>query len=118
MVDTVIVNGTNGDDVITVVGDADGTDIGGLAAGIHIAGAEADKDQLSIRALAGDDVVAATGLRVTGIQLTADGGDGDDILIGGDGNDTLLGGAGDDILNGEDGLDILDGGPGANVVIQ
>ena len=47
-----------------------------------------------------------------GIQLTADGGAVDDVLIGGDGNDTLLGGAGDDVLIGGLGIDILDGGPG------
>ena len=50
--------------------------------------------------------------------LTADGGDGDDVLIGSAGNDTLLGGAGDDVLIGGAGQDILDGGPGSNVLIQ
>ena len=34
------------------------------------------------------------------IQLTADGGDGNDVLIGGDGADTLIGGDGDDVLIG------------------
>ena len=52
------------------------------------------------------------------MQLTADGGDGDDVLIGSAGNDTLHGGAGDDVLIGGGGQDILDGGPGDNVVIQ
>ena len=51
-------------------------------------------------------------------SLTADGGDGDDVLIGGAGNDTLLGGAGDDVLIGGPGLDVLDGGPGDNILIQ
>ena len=32
--------------------------------------------------------------------LTADGGDGDDVLIGSAGEDILLGGAGDDVLIG------------------
>ena len=50
--------------------------------------------------------------------LTADGGDGDDVLIGGRGNDTLIGGAGDDVLIGGPGQDILDGGPGDNILIQ
>ena len=53
------------------------------------------------------------GLAAVGaIELTADGGEGDDILIGGAGNDTLLGGEGDDILIGGPGQDVLDGGPG------
>ena len=65
-----------------------------------------------------DDVVEASGLASNGIQLTADGGDGDDVLIGGEGNDTLLGAAGDDVLLGGPGIDVLDGGPGDNVLIQ
>ena len=52
------------------------------------------------------------------MQLTANGGDGDDVLIGSAGNDTLIGGAGDDVLIGGAGHDILDGGPGNNIVIQ
>jgi len=51
------------------------------------------------------------------LPLTADGGDGNDILIGSPGDDTLLGGNGDDILNGESGNDVLNGGPGNNVLI-
>ena len=50
--------------------------------------------------------------------LTANGGDGDDVLIGSAGNDTLTGGAGDDVLIGGAGQDILDGGPGNNIVIR
>jgi Ca2+-binding RTX toxin-like protein len=48
--------------------------------------------------------------------FTADGGDGNDILIGSRGNDTLSGGAGDDILIGNGGQDVLDGGTGNNNV--
>ena len=50
--------------------------------------------------------------------LTANGGDGDDVLIGSAGNDTLTGGAGDDVLIGGGGQDILDGGPGNNIVFN
>ena len=116
--DTVIVYGTNGDDVIQAFGDANGVTVFGLSAVVNITGAEAANDRLVVNALAGDDVVEASGLAVGSIQLTADGGEGNDILIGGAGNDTLLGGAGDDVLIGGPGLDILDGGPGSNVVIQ
>ena len=49
--------------------------------------------------------------------LTANGGDGDDVLIGSPGNDTLSGGNGDDILIGNGGVDVLDGGPGNNVLL-
>ncbi len=51
------------------------------------------------------------------MQLTANGGDGADVLVGTAGNDVLTGGAGDDILIGNGGLDVLDGGPGLNVII-
>jgi Ca2+-binding RTX toxin-like protein len=51
------------------------------------------------------------------MQLTANGGDGNDVLIGSAGNDTLLGGAGDDVLIGNGGQDVLDGGTGNNVII-
>jgi Ca2+-binding RTX toxin-like protein len=116
--DTVIVNGTAGSDVITVAGDASQTDVNGLAAKVHIAGAEPANDRLIVSALGGDDVVAASGLSAAAIQLTEDGGDGNDVLIGGAGNDTLLGEAGDDILIGGPGQDILDGGPGNNTLLQ
>jgi Ca2+-binding RTX toxin-like protein len=116
--DTVIVNGTNGDDVIVVVGDASSTSVLGLAARVNITGAEAANDRLTISALNGDDVVDGSGLASGAIQLTADGGPGDDVLIGGAGNDVLLGGEGDDVLIGGPGIDILDGGPGNNIIIQ
>ncbi|AMV40907.1 calcium-binding protein [Planctomyces sp. SH-PL62] len=116
--DRVIVNGGNGDDVILASGDAAGTTVLGLAATVNITGAEAGNDVLQINALAGDDVVDGTGLAANAIGLTADGGDGDDVLLGGAGNDVLLGGPGDDVLIGGPGLDVLDGGPGDNVVIQ
>jgi len=116
--DTVIVNGTAGKDRITVASNAGNADVLGLAARVHIAGAEAANDRLIVNALAGDDVVDASGLAAGAIQLTADGGDGNDVLIGSAGNDTLLGGAGNDVLIGGPGQDILDGGPGNNILIQ
>src|SRR5262249_25158483 len=44
--DTIIVNGSGGADVIVVSGDATGVDVLGLAAVVHITGAEAANDQL------------------------------------------------------------------------
>jgi Ca2+-binding RTX toxin-like protein len=85
---------------------------------VNIKGAEAANDRLTINTLGGDDVMDASGLSTGAIALTANGGDGDDVLIGGDGNDTLSGGAGDDILIGGPGQDILDGGTGNNILIQ
>jgi Ca2+-binding RTX toxin-like protein len=116
--DEVIVNGTNDDDAVQVFGDATGVTVFGLTAQVNIAGAEAANDRLRINALAGGDVVAASGLAAGAIQLTADGGDGDDVLLGSAGDDELLGGDGDDVLLGGPGLDSLDGGPGNNILIQ
>ncbi|MFO0842050.1 MAG: hypothetical protein U0797_06560 [Gemmataceae bacterium] len=116
--DTVIVNGTSGDDVAVVFGDAAGTSVLGLAAQVNITGGEGANDRLTVNALAGDDVVEASGLAAGAIQLKADGGQGNDVLVGGDGNDVLSGGEGDDVLIGGLGNDVLDGGPGDNVPIQ
>jgi Ca2+-binding RTX toxin-like protein len=116
--DTIVINATNGDDVIQIVGDTNGVTILGLATRVNITGFEAANDRIIINGLSGDDVVEASGLAAGAIQLTANGGDGDDVLIGGDGNDTLNGDAGDDVLIGGPGLDILNGGPGDNIIIQ
>ena len=85
---------------------------------VSVSGAIAGSDRITVNALAGDDVVDATGLAADSALLTLDGGDGDDVLLGGAGNDTLLGGAGDDVLIGGPGNDTLDGAPGDDVVIQ
>ena len=60
--DNVIVQGTNGDDFAQVFGDASGVAVLGLAARVNITGAEAANDRLTVNALAGDDVVEASGL--------------------------------------------------------
>ena len=62
-----------------------------------------------MRALAGADVVNASGVAAGSISLTLDGGDGEDTLIGGAGNDLLFGGPQ---------LDTLDGGPGIDTIDQ
>ncbi|HEX8916596.1 MAG TPA: calcium-binding protein [Humisphaera sp.] len=116
--DTVTVNGTNDADVIQIFGNSAGASVIGLAARVNITGIEPANDKLVVNALGGDDVIEASGLAADGGQLTADGGDLNDLLIGGDGNDTLRGGDGDDVLIGGLGNDVLDGGAGDNVLIQ
>jgi Ca2+-binding RTX toxin-like protein len=88
-----------------------------LSAQVSILQGEAANDRLVINALAGDDVIEASGVTAGAIGLTLNGGDGNDVLIGGAGNDILLGGAGDDVLLGGDGDDILDGGEGDDIII-
>jgi Ca2+-binding RTX toxin-like protein len=116
--DTVVVNGTAGNDVIQVSGSGTAASVVGLAARVNLTGTEAANDRLTVKGLAGDDAIDASGLAAGVIGFTADGGEGNDILIGSAGNDTLVGGDGDDVLIGGPGQDILDGGPGDNVVIQ
>jgi Ca2+-binding RTX toxin-like protein len=113
--DTVVLNATNGDDVITIVNNNGVVTVSGLGEDITISNFEAN-DSIVIDGLGGDDVIVAS--RLTGMLLTANGGDGDDILIGSAGNDTLAGDAGDDVLIGGGGTDVLDGGPGNNIVLN
>ena len=116
--DGVVVNATNGDDVVSVTGGATNVRVSGLSAQVSVSGGFAGSDRLTVNALAGDDVVDATELAAGATQLALDGGDGDDILLGGAGDDTLLGGSGDDVLIGGPGNDTIDGGPGSNIVID
>ena len=116
--DNVITHGTNGDDVVSVVGAGPNAAVSGLPARVTASGAIAGSDRLTVNALAGSDVVDATGLSADSALLTLNGGDNDDVLLGGAGNDTLLGGAGDDVLIGGPGTDTIDGAPGDDVVIQ
>jgi Ca2+-binding RTX toxin-like protein len=117
LADSVVINGTAGDDVIVVNGSAGGATVLGLAAVVNVFTAEPGSDRLFVNMLAGDDVLDAAGLAATGMGLTADGGDDDDALTGGDGDDVLVGGLGQDVLIGGPGLDVLDGGP-EDILIQ
>jgi Ca2+-binding RTX toxin-like protein len=116
--DSVIIRGTESDDVINVSGSVAGITVQGLAATVNIVGTDPTLDTLTIEALGGNDIVTATDLQAGAINLIIDGGLGDDVLIGSHGDDMIFGGEGDDILNGGPGQDVLDGGPGNNVIIQ
>ena len=58
--DTVIVNGTAGDDRINVVSSGGSVLVNGLAAQVSISGAEAGKDNLVVNGLAGNDTIDAS----------------------------------------------------------
>jgi Ca2+-binding RTX toxin-like protein len=62
-------------------------------------------EHLVINANGGDDVISASGNLSALIQLTVDGGAGNDTIRGGNGNDTLLGGDGNDFIDGNQGND-------------
>lgn len=69
-----------------------------------------DVESLSIRGLAGDDVIRPSS--PTGLETSVEGGLGDDKITGGESADMLQGGPGNDSLFSRDGVaDIVRGGP-------
>src|SRR6516162_6538995 len=125
--DTVIVNGTAGDDHINVASSGASVVINGLAAKVTLAGAEGGKDSLVVNGLAGNDTINASALNPGQINLTINGGAGNDtitgsrgndVVIGGTGNDVALLGAGDDtfIWNPGDGSDTVEGQSGTDTL--
>ena len=113
--DVVIVNGTNGDDTIEVLGAGTSASVVGLSAQVNITNAEGANDSLVINALGGDDAVTATTLPAGVIKLTIDGGAGDDTLLGSQGADVFLGGDGNDFVFGDNGNDVAFLGAGDDV---
>jgi len=126
--DTVTANGTNGADAIQVTGDAGGIGVYGLQAEIGIFQQEQANDRLTVNGLGGDDVIDASSLEADGIQLSINGGlgndvligsEGDDLITGGDGNDLALMGAGDDrfVWNPGDDNDTIEGQDGFDTMV-
>jgi len=113
--DTVIVNGTNGNDVIDVFGAGTSVAVVGLAARTNIANAEGANDSLVVNGLGGNDRVTATTLPAGVIKLTINGGAGDDTLLGSQGADVFLGGDGNDFMLGDNGNDLALMGAGDDV---
>ena len=95
--DSVIVNGTAGNDQINVVSSGASVVVKGLAAKVTIDGAEGANDSLTINGLAGDDVIDASRLNAGQINLTINGGAGNDTITGSRGNDLVNGGTGNDV---------------------
>src|SRR5262249_34264417 len=121
--DQVTVNGTAGDDDITIGRHGDVVTVSGLAATVTIAHADGKLDQLVVSTGAGNDVIDASGLSANHIGLTLDGGAGIDTIFGSAGNDIIIGGTGNDIVSmgaGDDvfiwrqgdNSDVVDGGSG------
>jgi Ca2+-binding RTX toxin-like protein len=63
-------------------------------------------ENLVLNANGGNDTLACTGNLAALIQITADGGAGDDTLLGSNGADVLLGGDDHDFLDGQQGNDV------------
>jgi len=113
--DTVIADGSAAGNHIAVT-QANGTiSVTGLPETLTITNAE-DSDSLVIHGQGGNDVINASALGPDVVQLTIDGGAGNDIITSGAGNDTITGGAGADkfnvtsVLNGHDVITDFTGG--------
>ena len=104
--DTIIVNGTNGNDIIDVFGAGTSASVVGLQAQVNITNSEGANDSLVVNALGGNDGVTATTLPAGVIKLTVDGGTGEDTILGSQAADVFLGGDGNDFLFGDNGNDI------------
>ena len=114
LADAVIVNGTNGADIIDVLGAGTSVSVIGLATQVSIANAEGANDALAVNGLAGNDGVTATTLPAGVIKLTIDGGAGDDQVLGSQGADTIGGGGDADFVFGDNGDDLALLGAGAD----
>jgi Ca2+-binding RTX toxin-like protein len=126
--DVVIVNGTETNDVINLAGSTNGVSVLGLSAIVTVVGGESGLDRLVVNALGGLDSIDATAVQSGAIDLTLNGGSGNDLLIGGDGNDLLNGGTGTDtefgglgndtfLWNPGDGSDLIEGQAGQDTLL-
>ena len=103
--DKIVINGTGGNDVITVSLNSNGAlVINGLASQVVIENFDFN-DTITINGLGGNDVITAAGFNLGGARLVFDGGAGDDVLTGSAGNDTLIGGPGHNVMVGGGGVD-------------
>jgi Ca2+-binding RTX toxin-like protein len=112
--DTVEVNGGNGAEVFTVTANGtrvrfDRLDPAPFSLDINAC------EQLVLHANGGNDSFSATGNLAALIQITADGGAGDDALLGSNGNDLLIGGDNNDFVDGQQGNDTVFLGAGDDV---
>jgi Ca2+-binding RTX toxin-like protein len=75
-------------------------------------------ENLIVNLNGGDDTFTASNGLAALINLTVDGGAGNDTITGGDGNDLLIGGDGNDLLNGARGNDFVLMGAGDDVFVS
>jgi Ca2+-binding RTX toxin-like protein len=115
--DTVVNNGGNVAETYTITAAGDRVRLDRLSPGpfsLDIGTTE----RLVLNGNGGDDTITASDGLDGLIELTLDGGAGNDTITGGDGGDVILGGDGDDVLTGGAGYDTIDGGAGNNTVTQ
>ena len=114
--DTAEVNGGNGAETFTIT--PNGTRV--RFDGVSPAPFSLDigtTENLVLHAGGGDDTITAGNGLAGLINLTLDGGDGNDTITGGDGNDMLIGGAGNDVVIGGRGNDNAQLGSGDDTFV-
>jgi len=108
---TLVINGTSGDDLITV--EYDGADITYTVNGVTSSPTTlATVAGIVVNGLAGNDLITIEPGMPASLGVSVQGGPGDDTIMGGPGNDTLGGGAGNDSISGGPGDDLIKGGAG------
>ena len=124
--DTVIVNGTAGDDTIKSPAAARRSSSTGCR---HRRSTHATPlDTLTINGLGGNDNIDASALKAGQVNLTINGGDGNDTITGSAGNDLVIGGRGNDVAflgkgddtfvwNPGDGSDTVEGQGGTDTLL-
>ncbi|QUV80792.1 calcium-binding protein [Chloracidobacterium sp. D] len=106
----VVIDTGDGDDQIRVTQDARTGDVTVSVNGESRTFTGSDRNNLVIRAGAGNDVIQVDPGVTVNLRLF--GGDGDDVITGGSGHDRIDGGAGNDRINGGAGNDYIYGGDG------
>lgn len=113
---TLVVNGTNADDLISVYQCLSNHDLVVQANGREVGRFNGRSvDLIKVHGLGGNDYLHVDFFVSTDAFLF--GGPGNDVLTGGWGNDVLLGGGGHDVLFGQLGRNLLIGGPGSDCLL-
>src|SRR5215208_892563 len=115
-IDTLEVNGGNGAEVFTVVPNGARVRVDRVSPAPFNIDA-GTMENIVINANGGDDIITAGNGLSTLVQLTIDGGAGNDTITGGDGADQLFGGDGNDTVTGGRGNDFALLGAGDDVFV-
>lgn len=115
--DRVVLDGTSGDDIATVLGKPGNLVVLGLPVPVTIQHTDATLDAVRVNTRKGNDRIEAGGLSGNAVQLTAVGGPGGDSLVGGAAGDLLVGGDGNDFVDGRGGSDVAQLGAGNDVFV-
>jgi Ca2+-binding RTX toxin-like protein len=113
-VDTAEVNGSNGAETLTVTANGDRVRLDRITPDPFFLDI-GTTESLVVNLNGGNDNFSATGNLAALIQLTVDGGAGNDTILGSNGADLLIGGDGNDFVDGQQGNDVVLLGAGNDV---